>query len=296
MQISSLEDWIEVVVKKRYKLGDRFEGLPSEEAEYMYRGQSRSHLPLIPKVFRNEYLYEHCEQNIYADFILTNHESVGSTSSVFERLCLMQHYGYPTRLLDWTFNPLVAMYFACSDDFDEDGELFSVSPNLLNMPIGGTLQLGTSAPVVVRACLAKPGSVADIIDYIDSLGELKVHQKRSFIEFFSCGKHPEMRSPICTPVVVQPASLDLRMQVQKSVFTIAGGRVTGNDQTLPIDVRAAVNEGEPLCRTFSIPKEAKANIVRQLQLIGVDESTLFPDIEHRGAHVSRKHAKGKIDS
>ena len=37
-------------------------------------------------------------------------------------LCVMQHYRAPTRLLDWSENLLVALYFAVSADLDQDGE------------------------------------------------------------------------------------------------------------------------------------------------------------------------------
>ena len=41
-----------------------------------------------------------------------------------EFLFLAQHYGLPTRLLDWTYNPLIALYFACCSNFDKDGIVY----------------------------------------------------------------------------------------------------------------------------------------------------------------------------
>ena len=46
-----------------------------------------------------------------------------------EKLSKMQHYGVPTRLLDVTTNALVALYFACENNFREDGAVFLIRAN-----------------------------------------------------------------------------------------------------------------------------------------------------------------------
>jgi len=46
----------------------------------------------------------------------------------FEQLALAQHYGLATRLLDWTSNPLVSMFFACNSNFDKDGAIYCYLP------------------------------------------------------------------------------------------------------------------------------------------------------------------------
>ena len=48
-------------------------------------------------------------------------------SNDWEWLMLAQHHGMQTRLLDWTENPLVALYFACEKEFDCDGKIYRLS-------------------------------------------------------------------------------------------------------------------------------------------------------------------------
>jgi len=55
-------------------------------------------------------------------------------SNDFEWLIVAQHYGVPTRLLDWTSNPLVALFFACNSDYANDGAVYNfIGPKFLDV-------------------------------------------------------------------------------------------------------------------------------------------------------------------
>lgn len=92
----------------------------------MYRGQSNITWDLLPAAFRNkdDFLNEHLHIREYER--LMPYQCIGKSG--IEIIIDAQHYGIPTRLLDVTTNPLVAMYFACADHINNgssnDGIVF----------------------------------------------------------------------------------------------------------------------------------------------------------------------------
>ncbi len=89
----------------------------SEESKWekiVYRGHANKDWECLPKLFRAEESYNN-ESNIAAD-ILRRCPNDFEGLNRFGKLEKMQHYGAPTRLLDFTSNPLIALYFACDDD------------------------------------------------------------------------------------------------------------------------------------------------------------------------------------
>lgn len=94
----------------------------------IYRGQADASWPLKANVFRDNYS-EHKEKNIYEIVKKYNFKEFARQDFFIDELIRMQHYGIPTRLLDWSYNPLIALYFAVSSEKekDNDGSVYQAS-------------------------------------------------------------------------------------------------------------------------------------------------------------------------
>uniref|UniRef100_A9A7J9 FRG domain protein n=1 Tax=Methanococcus maripaludis (strain C6 / ATCC BAA-1332) TaxID=444158 RepID=A9A7J9_METM6 len=117
----------------------KLENFKSTPKEFVYRGQKNRKWKLEPAIFRkNEkkqfnYDYKNKEKEFYMLFAEHNHPDFEKQKTIFDKLALMQHYSVPTRLLDWTKNPLVALYFAAETDpeNDSDGAVFVHAPQYI---------------------------------------------------------------------------------------------------------------------------------------------------------------------
>lgn len=181
-----------------------------------------------------------------------------------------QHYGAPTRLLDWSKNPLVALYFCCKDQCERDGAVW-------------LLHVGNYSRFVSRK-LAEH----------DDRGFKTAHM--AIQELLDGNSHYEYS------ILYTPYYVDTRMSAQGSYFMIWGTqRKPLEDLLLSDDTRMEIPEKDNGIRTygthettallfrFIIYADRKQPILHELNTVGINEKTLFPGLDGVGRYIERQY-------
>lgn len=267
--INTIEDYISVV-----------DYLQDESVfiELVYRGMADDSWELLPSLGRCEFYFDSAEYEMVRELIHLRPEEFADLPSDFDMIAKMQHFGLPTRLLDFTRNPLVALYFACSDKETKDGRIvITVDSSSI-----------WSHKLIERIC-----SLYRFDDFIrlyldDFLGD-------DFTE-------DEYNKLIARPLMEMPKYSNERMRRQSSLFmvfpnVIKPSRFEGDfkdgcirkiiqPRIKPIDDACMQNE---MC-SIIIPSEFKKTILKQLEMLGINEAYLFPEVEYTAKHVKEKYA------
>jgi hypothetical protein len=102
-----------------------------EGHDVWFRGQGQLRYDLTAGLFRRKQYDRNVEHNLIADFTLQGHRFIPKEASSWEILSTMQHWGTPTRMLDWTTSLNNALYFALSGNTDNP-TIWMLNPYSLN--------------------------------------------------------------------------------------------------------------------------------------------------------------------
>jgi len=146
-------DSIEIFLRHAY--GSYF---TEPRGSWIFRGHSNAKYELVPSVGRGAHTSKTREKYERSLFNIFRREAQGFLAALpaseWEWLSLAQHHGLPTRLLDWTHNPLVALYFAVEAQPESDGRVFA-------------LHALTKTPEAIRA--ASPFSITVPVKYYPNI-------------------------------------------------------------------------------------------------------------------------------
>ena len=93
----------------------------------LFRGENEKHDKLIPSIYRPQYSFIENEDIIFKEVLAKFPDEMLLQKTTVEKLIMMQHYELPTRLLDISKNPLVALFFACYNNLKSDGRVYIFS-------------------------------------------------------------------------------------------------------------------------------------------------------------------------
>ncbi|MFI9597162.1 FRG domain-containing protein [Nonomuraea sp. NPDC052265] len=239
------------------------EGLAYAHSTLVFRGLAKSAYSHVHRLARLAGDYATLEAHLIRNFRKYAHRAAPGPT-VWDWLALGQHHGLPTRLLDWTFSPLVALHFATASWPGDDAVLLAVdcagAHRLLPEPLREVLD-GEGALLFSTEMLAE--RAADLARF-DALG-----RDRPFVVFF------------------EPPSLDERMINQSSVLSAMSGA------TYQLDDWLVAHPG--LWRGWSIPAEVKVEIRRRLDQAGITERVLLPGLDGLAEWLRRYYSPGSVD-
>lgn len=224
------------------------------DRKWLFRGQPDARWELLPSVHRGySRQQEHYLTNEFRVRARSRHAACPPDHDYPGWLALMQHYGLPTRLLDWTYSPVVAAFFAVHPDFAgparasrRDACIWALAAGELNQsqgfePLIFPLDAASYQPLIVPA--------------------------------FKDREEPH------TIGVAMAIEHDARIQLQQAAFTVHSCRTPLN--RLP--------GAEDMLHRWVIPEPVVSAFCEELSLLGIRKSNLFPDLASLTSELRARH-------
>ncbi|SRR6056297_982045 len=230
--------------------------LKRNRSAYVYRGLDRIGFDLSTTL--NRLGESHLEKHLLRNFRKYSSKT-HRYSSIWYLMAVAQHHGLPTRLLDWTYSPLVALHFATANfnDFHKDGAIWAIN----------YVDTKKQLPTVLRETIRLEGShifTAEMLDRsVKDLAELMQLKKEAYALFF------------------EPPSIDDRIVNQYAVFSMMSDpSALISDWVKQKDIRSFKIE---------IPAQLKWEVRDKLDQSNINERVLFPGLDGLATWLKRHY-------
>ncbi|MGF1469059.1 MAG: FRG domain-containing protein [Sandaracinaceae bacterium] len=226
-----------------------------------FRGLSDARYGLETTLIRLGGPFTVLERHLLRNFKKYAHRRVTEGDSVWHWLSLAQHHGLPTRLLDWTYSPLVAAHFATAniERYDVDGAIWAVN----------YIDVHALLPPKLRSVLDLEGANVFTVEMLSET-------VRSLAELAGLAEQP-------IALFVEPPSLDDRIVHQHALFTVM------SDPTARLN-RWLVEQPSVSWRKIVIPADRKWEIRDKLDQSNLTERVLFPGLDGLSSWLRRHYS------
>ena len=199
------------------------------------------------------------ERQMLRSFRKYGYADIQHVTSFWQILAMAQQFGLPTRLLDWTYSPLVAAHFATEDQdaYDRDGAIWCAQVDQIN----GHL------PARLNEMLEKERGTIFTMEMLDRIGG-------SFDALSACSDTP-------FAVFFEPASAFNRIANQYALFSLT------TDAALSVNELPGVDEH---LKKLVIPREVKLEIRDKLDYINISERMIYPGLDGVCRWITRRYA------
>lgn len=275
----------------------------STEHVLVFRGHAEHVTDLQAGVFRNKEI-EKNENSLLSELYMQYPEEFVQDHLTFDQLVRARHYGLPTRLLDVTLNPLVALYFTCEPRNSNNGEENEVDGELIRIVISRKRIKNFDSDTVslianlsrlhegeiekIREFFVQNKKVKTISSWQNSVVEKlrKMKEISRLIGFIRMEKPYSINSiqpiDLWNFFLISPKKNNKRIIAQSGAFLSSGLiRSLGDGKSTAFKIER-----------ISVPFSCKERIRFELDRLNINSGTLFPDLEYAARYISQKYHKG----
>lgn len=280
--IHNISEFLDVLNRYKSEFSTTF-----HNDSFMFRGMSDVSWKLLPGIFR-EYPKDVVSQKQHSKIYRSNENEIlthfrkeasgflpnTSQNDDFTWLQYAQHYGVPTRLLDFTANPLVALYFSCQSESKCNSVVWVININ--------NFQRWSQDEDI-----CKSNNTREIV-----IDRIMCEMCGDFIHMESSERPPLKERPL----FFLPPYIDQRMSAQASRFMLWGTNRSALEDMIaeenwmkftPEAISLWIENDQRFLAKIIIPVECKHRIIEELDLLNISSKTVFPGLDGIGRYINK---------